>query len=58
MGALINSEKFTIIYNGGATFSLERKKELFEEILKNYHYAVIKNGKRELRIPKTVTTVK
>lgn len=48
------------IYNylyEGATLFLERKKELFEEILKDYHYAVIKNGKRELITPKTVTSI-
>lgn len=41
-----------------ATVFLERKKKLFEEILKNYHYIVIKNGKRELKIPKIVIEVK
>ncbi len=43
------------IYNylyENATIFLERKKELFEEILKDYHYEVIREGKREFRIPK------
>lgn len=43
------------IYNylyEGATIFLERKKKLFEEILKNYHYEVIRERKRELKIPK------
>lgn len=43
------------IYNylyEGATIFLERKKKLFEEIFKNYHYEVIREGKREFRIPK------
>lgn len=35
-----------------ATIFLERKKKLFEDILKNYHYEVIRKGKREFRIPK------
>jgi len=39
-----------------ATIFLERKKKLFEEILKNYHYEVIRQESREVRIPKVVTT--
>ena len=35
-----------------ATIYLKRKKELFENILKNYHYEVIIGGRKELRIPK------
>jgi hypothetical protein len=43
------------IYNylyENATIFLERKKKLFEAILKHYHYAIIREQKRELRIPK------
>lgn len=38
-----------------ATIFLERKKKLFEDIFKNYHYEVVRRGKKEFRIPKLAT---
>ena len=42
------------IYNylyGEAYIFLKRKKKLFEDILKNYHYEVVKEGIKEFKIP-------
>jgi len=41
-----------------ATIFLERKKKLFEEILKNYHCEIIKPQGKELNLPKTLEMVK
>jgi len=35
-----------------ATIFLERKKKLFEDILKNYHLEIIKPQQKEFKIPK------
>ena len=43
------------IYNylyGEAYIFLKRKKKLFEDILKNYHYEVIREGIKKFKIPK------
>lgn len=42
---------YNYLYEEASIF-LKRKKKLFEDILKNYHYEVIREGIREFRIPK------
>ena len=37
-----------------ANIFLERKKKLFEDILKNYHYEIIKQQRKVFKIPKTI----
>lgn len=41
-----------------ATVFLERKKELFKDILKNYHSEVIRPQRKEFRLPKVLEMVK
>lgn len=49
----INQLKIIYQYSyESATIFLERKRKLFEEILKDYHYEVIKGQRKEFKIPK------